>query len=169
MFELIIFSSHDKWNSLCWILSVSRQQGGSFKHGSMLSRWEGEQIQAENGRKLGEATEETNIHQIISMRFFFFALKYYNYFHHNKLKKSHLISSPRQKTCREASSMSSRAFPIVSGNVIVPIKRCRKEDALGIQAISLHRVKLFQFRIQAFVLVAQHWELETWHKQHYVL
>lgn len=71
MFELIIFSSHDKWNSLCWILSVSRQQGGSFKHGSMLSRWEGEQIQAENGRKLGEATEETNIHQIISMRFFF--------------------------------------------------------------------------------------------------
>lgn len=37
------------------------------------------------------------------------------------------------------------------------------------QAISLHWVKLFQFRIQAFVPIAQHWKLETWHKQHYVL
>lgn len=72
------------------------------------------------------------------------------------------------RVCWEASSTYSRA-PIVSANAIVLIQRCRKEDALGIQAISLHWVKLFQFRIQAFVPFAQHWELETWHKQHYVL
>lgn len=110
----------------------------------------------------GGAAEETNIHQIVSMSLGLFLCTEVLPIlpSPQQTEKSHLISNLLQKNLkserREASSPSSRAFPIVSGNAIVPIQRCRKEDALGIQAISLHRVKLFQFRIQAFVPVAQH-------------
>ncbi len=157
--ELIIFSSPGKWNLLCWILDHQQTMGRI-----VLTWLHAEQVGGGGGgRKWRVAAEETNIHQIVSISLGLF------------LCTQVLPSTVPQQTGsrysfqtlskklerREASSTSSRAFPIVSGNAIVPIQRCRKEGALGIQAISLHRVKLFQFRIQAFVPVAQHWELET--------